>query len=189
AGIIGYPMMAYGMYLASSVNNKLKISAALALLLMYDSVLNILAALKIISGSSTAFIIAHSLAYGVKLAMFVFFYLAIKEIYAENNAAKLVASSINRMYFCIIVYSFTIITALFPLLSAGGLGYIIFGCRVIAWLLNFLFIYDCYAKITTPAQLALDKQKLNEIEKKELDQKHKAEETYTQYKKSKGKKK
>lgn len=172
-GIIGYPLFAYGLYKVSSTHRFFLYAGMVSLLLTTDSVVNLLAILKIISDTSTLYLAIHTAAYGFRLLMLGLYFLAVKSIAEENKAERLRSKAVSRFYLTAVVYLFTIAVSLFPAISAGGLSVYIYVAGIAVWLLNIIFMYDCYAKISTPRQIALDRQKLHSIEQEDMAKKAK----------------
>lgn len=169
-GIIGYPLMAYGFYRASRVNAGFRASALLSLAMMYDPVWQILILLKVMSGDSRIYQIAHVASFGIKLLLIISFYLGVREIARQGKSAKLERGAISRLYFNCVASLFMIVSAFVNFKETQIAINIAF---IIAGIVNMLFLLDCASKITTGDRMAEEKRQLKAIDDEEKRKKEK----------------
>jgi hypothetical protein len=162
-GIVGYPLMAYGMFRLSRLNGKFAVSGAISLALLYDSVWNLLIILGFAQADSI-YRIAHTTSFAFELLMIVTFYLAVKDLADGAGSASMSRSAVSRMIFNCIAYIFTIVISF---VSFGEVDVIITVAFIIAGIINALFMFDCCAKITTNVRQADDMKKLRDIQNEE----------------------
>lgn len=166
-GLIGWPLMAYGFYRLSAVNNRFRLALILSILSLEYSVVNLLAIFEAVNDQG----MFYKVSYGVYLAIGALLHFAImtgiRQLAKEGGSEKIANTAVNRLYLTEVFYFWAILVMCFPSLNIGTLSMLLLGFRFIIGFMNLWFLYTCFAKITTQSQLEKDKKYFEDLEKQE----------------------
>lgn len=160
AGIVGWPLLAFGMWKLSSVDKRFRVASAISLLCTAYPVMILASMLGSYNTDSESFRYVY-IAYLVLCAIFHAVYLTLVKKMTKNNGGESIALSASMwMIFTMLFYACAIFAVFSPKVMSEELaeGFI----RVVAvmkyfiGLANLWFLYTCYAKITTKKQIAKD---------------------------------
>ena len=175
AGIIGWPLFAFGLWKLSSVDKRFRAASAVSLLCTAYPVIILVSMLGSYSTQSVSYKYVY-IAYLVLCALLHALYLTlIKELAGKNGGESIALSASMWMIFTLLFYACAVFSVFSPKIMSTDLaeGFI----RVVAvmkyfiGLANLWFLYTCYAKITTQKQIEKDnayfaKEKAKEEERK-----------------------
>ena len=161
AGIIGWPLLAFGMWKLSSVDKRFRIASVISLVCTVYPVMILASMLGSYSteGSLHHFIyIAYLVLCGGLHAVYL---TLVKELAKSNGGDSIALSASMWMIFTLVFYASAVFATFSPKFMSTELaeGFI----RVVAVMKYFIgfanlwFLYTCYAKITTQKQIEKDK--------------------------------
>ncbi len=92
--------------------------------------------------------------------------MAISQTAKKGGSIKLANGAISRLYLTEIFYLWALVIIFIPSINTGTLSMLLIIFRYCVGIINFLFLYTCYAQITTASQVEKDNRDLKNEEKK-----------------------
>ena len=166
-GIIVFALLAYGLRRAGRFHVNFNRAAVLAVLMIPHSAL-ILAdflipslGLTLQGDVLTAYDLIYKISYVIYYALYMAFHALVftgaAAVYKAGGAAKYASRAMSRLYMTAVYVIWTLILFFVGTLGNAAIGGALQIYKYLVWLINTLFFYDCFARITTPEQLAREK--------------------------------
>lgn len=166
-GIIAFALLAYGLRRAGRFHVNFNRAAVLAVLMIPHSAL-ILAdflipslGLTLQGDVLTAYDLIYKISYVIYYALYMAFHALVftgaAAVYKAGGAAKYASRAMSRLYMTAVYVIWTLILFFVGTLGNAAIGGALQIYKYLVWLINTLFFYDCFARITTPEQLAREK--------------------------------
>ncbi|MDD4125576.1 MAG: hypothetical protein PHW77_07635, partial [Eubacteriales bacterium] len=152
-GLIGWPLLAYGFWKLSSVNKSFKTASVLSILALEYSVVNFLVICEFISDEKMFYRVSYAAYLAIMAALHYAFMMAIRQTAQKGGSAKLANGAASRLYMTEVFYFWALIIIFLPSLNTGTLSMLLILFRYCVGFINLLFLYTCYAQITTASQM------------------------------------
>ena len=154
-GIIAYPLLAYGMKKASTLNVNFFYAAVAALFCIPHSALVLFSFLGVIDENTVFYQASYCLFYAIYLLFHIFFFLGASQVYRAGKAEK---------YAVYVVWAMMLL--LFPSISNAAIGGALQIYKYVVLFFNALYFYDCFARITSREQQERDRSAAEKAEEK-----------------------
>ncbi len=152
-GVIGWPVLAYGFWKLSSVNKNFKTASVLSAAALVYSVINLMTIFGYISGEGTLYRVSYAAYLAVIASLHFAFMTAISKTARRGGSAKLANGALSRLYLTEVFYLWTIIIIFIPSINAGTMSILLIIFRYFVGFFNLWFLYTCFTRITTAAEL------------------------------------
>ncbi|MBO4500599.1 MAG: hypothetical protein J5760_00045 [Clostridia bacterium] len=182
-GVIGWPLLAWGFYKLGRVRRGFYASCVMSALCALYSALELLDLAKVMTldKEGDLFFALH-LAY-ILLGAFIHltYLLSVRDIAEEGGAQKIAMHALSWLAFSELYYAALAVSAF---IVRGGntgtefaqaLGNTVIIMKYVIGFTNLWFLYGCYTKITTAAQMEKDDAILRKIEAKDAQRRRKRE--------------
>ncbi|MBQ6043394.1 MAG: hypothetical protein IJK33_03335 [Clostridia bacterium] len=183
AGVIGWPLLAWGFFKLGKVRKSFFASCALCAVCTLYSVCELLDLAKIITLDKTGELyFALHLAYILLGACIHLIYLlSVRDIALEGGDMKIAMNALAWLAFTEFYYALCIISAYLVKGGATGsefaqiVGNVTIIMKYLIGFTNLWFLYGCYTKITTASQMEKDEETMRRIAEKEEQKRRKRE--------------
>ena len=158
-GIVAYPLLAYGMKTASTLNVNFFYAAVAALFCIPHSALVLFSFLGVIDENTVFYQASYCLFYAIYLLFHIFFYRA-------GKAEKYASRAMSRLYMTAVYVVWAMMLLLFPSISNAAIGGALQIYKYVVLFFNALYFYDCFARITSREQQERDRSAAEKAEEK-----------------------
>ncbi len=160
AGIVGWPLLAFGMWKLSSTDKRFRLASAISLLCTAYPVVILVSLLGSYSTQSASYRYIY-ISYLFLCAVLHAVYLTlIKEMARKNGGENIALSASMWMIFTLVFYACAVFSVFSPnvmsLEFAEGFVRVVAVMKYFIGIANLWFLYTCYAKITTQKQIEKD---------------------------------
>ena len=156
-GIIAYPLLAYGMKKASTLNVNFFYAAVAALFCIPHSALVLFSFLGVIDENTVFYQASYCLFYAIYLLFHIFFFLGASQVYRAGKAEKYASRAMSRLYMTAVYVVWAMMLLLFPSISNAAIG----GALQI-----YKYVVLFFARITSREQQERDRSAAEKAEEK-----------------------
>ena len=165
-GIVAYPLLAYGMKKASTLNVNFFYAAVAALFCIPHSALVLFSFLGVIDENTVFYQASYCLFYAIYLLFHIFFFLGASQVYRAGKAEKYASRAMSRLYMTAVYVVWAMMLLLFPSISNAAIGGALQIYKYFVLFFNALYFYDCFARITSREQQERDRSAAEKAEEK-----------------------
>jgi len=173
AGIIGWPLLAFGFFRLSRTEKSFAFAGAMSVLCTVYSAADILVLLKVIDGEGALYFALHLAYIALGACIHLVYLLSVRSLATRGGDMNIALRALiwlgfsELYYICSAVSAVTVFGADALPYYAQVLGNVVLIMKYAIGFTNLWFLYGCYAKITTAERIEKDEAMLKEIAEKE----------------------
>ncbi len=151
-GLIGWPLLVFGFLKLSYVKSDFKTASVLSAIAFFLSFVSIAPLFDFITTDGALYKSAYAAYVALGAAVHAAYLIPLRKLTSEAGAETLAVKAATTLYFTELYYLWALLALFIPPLGAGVLGASRYVTKYVAGGLNFLFLYNCFAKLTTKRQ-------------------------------------